>query len=36
MIEIGVELPAPRRRIPVLMDIVPFDVPTLLGLDTLD
>ncbi len=36
LIEIDLEVPSPRRSIPVLIDIVPVDVPTLLGLDLLD
>ena len=36
MIEIALETPAHVRKIPVLMDIVPVDVPALLGLDVLD
>ena len=36
MVEIDLEVPSPRRSIPVLMDIVPVDVPALLGLDVLD
>ena len=36
MIEILLETPSTWRDIPVLMDIVPVDVPALLGLDVLD
>ena len=36
MIELDLKTPAPRRPIPVLLDIVPVDVPALLGLDVLD
>lgn len=36
MIEIDLRVPSPRRSIPVLMDIVPVDIPALMGLDVLD
>ena len=36
MVELHLKTPAPRRPIPVLMDIVPVDVPALLSLDVLD
>jgi len=36
MVELALKTPAPRRPIAVLLDIVPVDVPALLGLDVLD
>ncbi len=36
LIEIALEVPTPRRSIPVLMDIAAVDIPALLGLDILD
>ncbi len=36
LVEFALQTPAPLRPIPVLLDIVPVDVPALLGLDVLD
>ena len=36
LIEVAQQTPAPRRPIPILLDIVSVDIPALLGLDVLD
>ena len=36
LVEIALDAPPPRRNIYILLDIVSFDVPALLGLNVLD